>query len=157
MHRRLSDELVFSPEQVKSAQAGLKAANIESAVRQVLSNALGTYLHQPSFPKRLSRLLADVAPAAPNLVPQPKAWRDAVVSARNGFAHGLGSGQMTETQILQYHHLGESLHWLLALRLLIWAGVEVEKLGTKLQDNQRFQSWLTTAAKAYPEVFAKPA
>jgi hypothetical protein len=100
--RRLSDEAKAE------ALRGIADMEIDPIAKTILCQAMGTYLAELSYPMRLKALAADVAEAAPGVTGKTSKWSQAVVTARNGFAHWL-TGSAGETEIFSHHILHNSL------------------------------------------------
>lgn len=90
LHRRLyPGERRWTAETVDAATDGLKDADIPDEVRQALTQAVGQYLYEPSFPNRIEALARRAAEAVPECVGRINRWKRAVTDQRNTLAHGL--------------------------------------------------------------------
>jgi hypothetical protein len=96
LHRRLNpDERRWTAETVEGGISGLAEATMPDEVRQALTQALGQYLFEPSFPMRIEALATRVGAVLPGCVGRVNRWKRAVTDQRNALAHGLppqGSG-----------------------------------------------------------------
>jgi hypothetical protein len=156
LHRRLYPEARrLSEEEVREIVRALHTTPIADTQRQILAQAVRDYLWEPSFPQRLKALADDIEAACPGVTGDLNRWRRAVVDARNGFAH-RPEAHRSETDLFEFHTLGQSLQWLLTARLLLAAGVEPEVCRERFAATYRYQRFLAAARKDSPRIYGQP-
>lgn len=154
LHRRLYPaDRQLTDEQVETGLKALDDIAVNGQVREVLHQALRTYLWDRSYPQRLKTLIKDVESTAPDVVGRANRWRRLVTDARIGFAHSKPGSSSTEAQAREYLVLARSLRWLLTLRLLLAAGIDTGALRESVAKSQKYQQFLTTAREALPSVY----
>jgi hypothetical protein len=157
LHRRLHpDERRWTTETVSEGQLGLDAADLPDEVRQILRQALGQYLFQPSFPTRIAALATRVGTALPTCVGRVNRWKRAVTEQRNNLAHGLPA-EDDGSDMAKMHYITRSLRWVLTLYLLLEAGAPPEHLAQVTEANRRYERDLRNWRRVWPNVFADPA
>ncbi|UQX10661.1 HEPN domain-containing protein [Candidatus Mycobacterium methanotrophicum] len=155
LHRRLyPDVRRWTAETVDEATAGLKDADIPDEVRQALTQAIGQYLYEPSFPIRIETLASRAAEAVPECVGRINRWKRAVTDQRNTLAHGLRSEE-ENPDLAEMHYITRSLRWVLTVCLLLEAGVPSERLADAVRANSRFERDARNWRSIWPKVFEK--
>jgi len=117
------------------------------------------HLREPSYPKRLLRLAERADDVVPKVVGRrteegrPSRWKNAVVSARNDFAHRLNRGWLDEERLDQYLAVIGSLRWLLTAVLLLETGLPADTLADRFAQHQRYLLFLRQAREWHPDVY----
>ena len=88
----------------------------------------------------------------PGVTGKTSKWSQAVVDARNGFAHWL-TGSAGEKEILSHYILHNSLRWLLVGRLLIEAGVPTDVLAQHFTRFGPYKIFLQQARQKFPKIY----
>lgn len=156
-HRLYPDARQLSDDDVAAGIAALSAPDFPSSVGAVLSNALRQYLWKLSYPKRLRDLVRSASVVIPGVTGSTGRWVNAVVDARNGFAHGAGRRPLATDEIVRHHVLGESLRWLLTALLIQQAGVDNVTLAEAFHNYRPFVRFLRDARENYPRVYGTTA
>jgi len=156
LHRRLNpDERRWTAETAAEGISGLAEATMPDEVRQALTQALGQYLLEPSFPMRIEALATRVGAVLPGCVGRVNRWKRAVTDQRNALAHGLppqGSG----IDLTRMYAISRSLRWVLTVYLLLEAGAPAEQLAESTQANERYERDWRNWRRVWPRVFADP-
>ncbi|KXO99404.1 Uncharacterised protein (plasmid) [Tsukamurella tyrosinosolvens] len=151
LHRCLfPDARRLSSATVEQGLAGLVDATLPSDVHDILSDALGTYLFEPSFPSRMADLAEPVFAAVPSCIGRLNRWKQVVTAQRVGLAHGLRND---DTDMATMHAVNRSLRWMLTVRLLLAAGVEPAVLREATEANRRYERDLRNWKRVLPKVF----
>lgn len=154
LHRRLNpDERRWSAETVEEGLSGLATAALPDDVHQALSQALGNYLFEPSFPMRIEALATRVRRVLPSCVGRANKWKGAVTNQRNALAHGLPPDD-SDIDIAKMHAISRSLRWVLTLYLLLEAGAPAEDLAEATQANDRYDLDCRNWRREWPSVFS---
>ncbi|MCZ9330288.1 HEPN domain-containing protein, partial [Nocardia farcinica] len=155
LHRRLyPGERRWTVETVDAATDGLKDADIPDEVRQALTQAVGQYLYEPSFPNRIEALARRAAEAVPECVGRINRWKRAVTDQRNTLAHGLRQ-EGENPDLTEMHYITRSLRWVLTVCLLLEAGVPPERLAGAVRANSRFERDARNWRSVWPNVFER--
>ncbi|MGV0838072.1 HEPN domain-containing protein [Mycolicibacterium thermoresistibile] len=155
LHRRMyPDVRRWTAETVDAAAAGLQDADIPEEVRQALTQAVGQYLYEPSFPRRIEALAGRAAEAVPECVGRINRWKRAVTDQRNTLAHGLRQEE-ENPDLTEMHYITRSLRWVLTVCLLLEAGVPSERLAGAVRANSRFERDARNWRSVWPNVFAQ--
>ncbi|SIG32066.1 HEPN domain-containing protein [Mycobacteroides abscessus] len=155
LHRRLyPGERRWMAETVDAATDGLKDADIPDEVRQALTQAVGQYLYEPSFPNRIEALARRAAEAVPECAGRINRWKRAVTDQRNTLAHGLRQ-EGENPDLTEMHYITRSLRWVLTVCLLLEAGVPSERLAGAVRANSRFELDARNWRSVWPKVFAQ--
>ncbi|MGD1239271.1 HEPN domain-containing protein [Mycobacterium seoulense] len=156
LHRRLNpDERRWSAETVEEGISGLAEATMPNEVRQALTQALGQYLFEPSFPARIEALATRVGAVLPSCVGRANRWKRAVTDQRNALAHGFPP-EGSRIDLTQMHAISRSLRWVLTVYLLLEAGAPAEQLGKSTQANERYERDWRNWRRVWPKVFVNP-
>lgn len=116
-------------------------------------------LHEPSYPQRLERLASHADTAVPGVLGRrtdkgrPSRWKNAVVDARNDFAHRLDRGWLDEPRLDRYLAVYLSLRWLLTGVLLLETGLPAGTLAARLANHQAYQLFLRQASQWLPAIY----
>lgn len=143
----------FSVEVIDESLEALAVSNIPSPVAETLASALQQYWHEYSYPQRVRALAEPVSAAVPECVGRLGRWKNAVVEQRIALAHGMESGRLEADQILRMSTLNKSLQWMLALRLLLEAGVPPATLAEAAAQSERFVDDRAQWTRHWPRVF----
>ncbi|WP_299056407.1 HEPN domain-containing protein [uncultured Nocardioides sp.] len=155
LDRRLNrGERLFESETLDEARESLEAASIEPALRERLISSLG-YMHEASMPQRVLRLADSVARAAPDCVGRANRWKRAVVSIRNGGAHGLEASGADDLRagLPDAYYVTRSLRWALRVRLLQLCGVDDATINEALADSNEYRRDRVMWTANVPTVF----
>ena len=156
LHRRLHpDDRQLTVEEVAEGLTALTDPAFPAAAGPILERALRTYLWDVSFPTRLRALAAAAMPVAPEVTGRTKRWVDALVNARNGFAHGRSTGHSATDDIVRHHILGESMRWLLTALLLQHVGVDDAVLANAFEQYDPYRRFLADARERYPRIYSR--
>ena len=121
-------------------------------VRDAVQAALG-HLTDQSYPRRLLDLAEHVGQAVPGVTGNTAQWKKHVVSARNGFAHGLEHGFLNQDNAEESIAVLLSLQWLLTGLLLLQTGVDPDALGRRFSEHEGYQLFLAQARIWLPAVY----
>jgi hypothetical protein len=116
--RRLTDE---EHQRLLNHVAAIEPASLGEFARARLQHA-----HEPTFKDRLRALAGSTADAAPGLTGRTNRWAQAVVDARNGFAHHLDKTAATDDELLA--GLQETITWLVTAVLLLDIAVDSDSV-----------------------------
>jgi hypothetical protein len=154
LHRTLfPDVRRFTVEEIDDSLESLAASSMPSSVADTFASALRQYWHEYSYPQRVRALAEPVSAAVPKCVGRLGRWKNAVVEQRIALAHGMESGRLETDQILRMSTLNRSLRWMLALRLLLEAGVAPAVLADATAQSGRFAEDKAQWARHWPEIF----
>lgn len=105
LHRRLyPGERRWTAETVDEATAGLKDADLPDEVRKALTQAVGQYLYEPSFPSRIETLASRAAEAVPECVGRINRWKRGDGSAEHACAWAAPRGGESRPRGNALHH-----------------------------------------------------
>ncbi len=121
-------------------------------VRKAVTQAVGQYLYEPSFPSRIEALASRAAAAVPECVGRINRWKRAVTDQRNTLAHGLRSEEKSP-DLAAMHYITRSLRWVLTVCLLLEAGVPSDRLAGAVRANSRFERDARNWRSVWPKVF----
>ncbi|WP_233424816.1 HEPN domain-containing protein [Mycolicibacter heraklionensis] len=143
----------FSVESIDESLESLAVSGIPGPVAETFASALRQYWHEYSYPQRVRALAEPVSAAVPECVGRLGRWKNAVVEQRIALAHGMESGRLETDQILRMSTLNRSLQWMLALRLLLEAGVPAATLAEATAQSERFGEDKAQWTRHWPRVF----
>lgn len=163
LDRRLRpDQREFGEDVITEALALLEETAIDEGLRKKLLDAVDTYMHEPSMPKRVAELAESVARVAPDCIGRSNRWKQAVTSMRIRGAHGLADertaarpglnapqGEPDESpggelagkvagpdadadDLARLHTLALSVQWALRIRVLQACGVPDDDIAAAL-------------------------
>ncbi|NNJ60719.1 MAG: hypothetical protein HKP61_07150 [Dactylosporangium sp.] len=154
LYRRLyPDARRLSPEQVTEVARKVQSLDVDQQAKDILCSAIKIYLWGPSLSNRLKQLAEDVDGVIPDVVGNSKKWNNAIQKARNGFAHHLEKGVITNDEAYAYYTLRQSLRWLLTCRILIELGVPHTDLAKAFSRYERYQRFLRNASRDAPDIY----
>jgi ApeA N-terminal domain 1 len=157
LHRRLNpNERRWTAQTVDEGISGLAEATMPDEVRQALTQALGQYLFEPSFPLRIEALATRVGAVLPGCVGRVNRWKRAVTDQRNALAHGLPP-RGSRIDLTKMHAISRSLRWVLTVYLMLEAGAPAEQLAESTQANERYERDWRNWRRVWPRVFTDPA
>lgn len=151
---RLTEEEAAAALETALAAVAKQGDEVVDAVRGALQ-----HLREASYPKRLLRLAERADDVVPKVVGRrtdegrPSRWKNAVVGARNDFAHRLDRGWLDEQRLDQYLAVIGSLRWLLTAVLLLETGLPADTLADRFAHHQRYLLFLRQARKWHPGVY----
>ena len=159
--RRLWPDWNWLTEEGAAAALETALAAVAEQGDEVVDTVRGAlqHLREPSYPKRLLRLAERADDVVPKVVGRrteegrPSRWKNAVVSARNDFAHRLDRGWLDEERLDQYLAVIGSLRWLLTAVLLLEAGLPADALADRFAQHQRYLLFLRQAREWHPDVY----
>ena len=159
--RRLWPDWTRLTEEEAAAALDTALAAVAEQGNEVVDAVQGALQHlpEPSYPKRLLRLAERANDVVPKVVGRrtdegrPSRWKNAVVGARNDFAHRLDRGWLHEERLDQYLAVIGSLRWLLTAVLLLETGLPADTLADRFAYHQRYLLFLRQARKWYPHVY----
>ena len=159
--RRLWPDWNWLTEEGAAAALETALAAVAEQGDEVVDTVRGAlqHLREPSYPKRLLRLAERADDVVPKVVGRrteegrPSRWKNAVVSARNDFAHRLDRGWLDEERLDQYLAVIGSLRWLLTAVLLLETGLPADALADRFAQHQRYLLFLRQAREWHPDVY----
>lgn len=112
-------------------------------------------LRRPSYRARLAELRDRVNEVVPEIFGHDyEAWAQQVADRRNEFAH-QNTDFITPESSGPYAAVAYSVRWLLVALLLLETGISAADLREKIEENQRFQSFVDQAPLLLPEVYGR--
>lgn len=156
LHRRLyRGKRRISEEDVSLALSVLDDPGlaIPDTVRPVLRGAM-QYLWEPSFPQRMEALAERVSRTAPHIIGRINKWKSAVTDLRVANAHSIEGKRQVSGSELETQVISQSLMWLLAVTLLLEAGVTDREMRDALASSKRYLGFITTSRQLKPSVYS---
>jgi hypothetical protein len=187
LDRRLRpDQREFGEDVIEEALEILHGTAIAEGLRKKILDAVDTYMHEPSMPKRVAELAENVARVAPDCVGRTNRWKQAVTGMRTRGAHGLAYGgagarpglnaphgepdaarggepvdkvagpDADADDLVRLHTLALSVQWALRIRVLQACGVPDDDLAAALGTFDEYTRNRYGWRRYWPRIFNVP-
>jgi hypothetical protein len=180
------DQREFGVDVIEEALAVLRETAIDERLRRKILDAVDTYMHEPSMPKRVAELAENVARVAPDCVGRTNRWKQAVIEMRTKGAHGLADdgaaarpglnaahGHLEPARggepvgrvagpdadgddLVRLHTLALSVQWALRIRILQACGVPDDELAASLRTFDEYTRNRYGWRHYWPRIFDVP-